>query len=442
MPTPVTNNTRVNLEAGMKLALLGIAINAVLAMVKLLAGYFGNSYALIADGIESTLDIAASFIIWAGLKLAAKPPDADHPYGHGKAEPVASIVVACTILFAAAGLAVQSVKGILTQHHAPAAFTLIVLVAVVVTKESLYRFVMWWGNKTGSTAIKTDAGHHRADVITSVAAFIGISIALIGGKGWEPADDWAALFACGLIAYNGMALLKPGLYEIMDTAPPKGVEDEVRRAAASVKGVENVEQCRIRKMGLEFYVDLHVWVDGGIPVSEGHRIAHEVKDVVKQVNPAVADVMVHVEPRRDNEAGKPITRSDIVGARVVDVFEKHKLNEGLDFTLTYYIVDRGFCFTIPFPGARWEMIALPRDVERVEGKMVDEICKRKIAGVCVSKPAESGAKDPREVRVELDDGSWFYDLPVAPQGLGWTGARYFPPDKVEREKFIDFWEGA
>lgn len=298
MPQPTNNTARINLESGMKLALLGIAINAVLASVKLLAGYFGHSYALIADGIESSLDIAGSFIIWGGLKLAAKPADADHPYGHGKAEPMASIIVACTVLLAAAGLAAESVKEILTPHHAPAPFTLIILLAVVVIKESLYRVVMWHGNKTGSTAIKTDAGHHRADVVTSIAAFIGISIALMGGKGWEPADDWAALFACALIAYNGVSLLKPGVNEIMDTAPPRGVEDEIRRAAASVTGVENVERCRIRKMGVEFYVDLHVWVDGRIPVSEGHRIAHEVKDIVKQSNPAVADVLVHIEPKR------------------------------------------------------------------------------------------------------------------------------------------------
>ncbi len=298
MPNSTNNTTRINLESGMKLALLGIAINAVLAVVKLLSGYFGHSYALIADGIESSLDIAGSFIIWGGLKVASMPPDADHPYGHGKAEPMASIIVALSVLAAAAGLAAESVKEILTPHHAPMPFTLIVLIAVVITKETLYRVVMWRGVKSGSTAIMTEAGHHRADVVTSIAAFIGISIALIKGKGWEPADDWAALFACALIAYNGIKLLKPGLNEIMDTAPPKSVQDEIRNAAASVPGVENIEHCRIRKMGVEFYVDMHVWVDGRIPVSEGHRIAHEVKDIVRQSNPAVADVLVHIEPVR------------------------------------------------------------------------------------------------------------------------------------------------
>jgi cation diffusion facilitator family transporter len=285
-----------NLESGMKLALLGIGINAVLSIVKLLAGYFGHSYALIADGIESSLDITSSFIIWTALKVATKPPDADHPYGHGKAEPVAAIIVGFAVLFAAVGLAAESVREILTPHHAPAPFTLVVLVVVIITKEILYRIVMWQGNKMGSTAVKADAGHHRSDAITSFAALVGISIALIGGKGWEPADDWAALLACGLIAINGFNMLKPAVYEIMDTAPPKDFEDNIRHVAESVPGVQNVQQCRIRKMGVEFYVDLHIWVDGSLSVLQGHNIAHAVKDAVRESNPAVADVLVHVEP--------------------------------------------------------------------------------------------------------------------------------------------------
>lgn len=285
-----------NLESGMKLALFGIVINVALSVIKLLAGYFGHSYALIADGIESSLDIAGSFIIWGGLKLATKPPDAEHPYGHGKAEPVAAIIVAFTVLAAATGLTFLSIREILTPHHAPKPFTLIVLVVVVITKESLYRLVIRLGKKAQSIAIKTDAGHHRSDAITSAAAFIGISIALIGGKGWEQADDWAALFACALIAYNGARLLIPALSEIMDSAPSKDFENFVRQAARSVEGVDEVEQCRIRKMGVEFYVDLHVSVDGGLPVREGHRIAHAVKDAVRASTPAVADVLVHVEP--------------------------------------------------------------------------------------------------------------------------------------------------
>jgi cation diffusion facilitator family transporter len=277
--------------------------NAVLAAVKIFTGIFGHAYVLIADGVESTLDIVGSLIIWSGLKLAAKPPDDEHPYGHGKAEPLAAIVVALGVMAVGIGVAAQSVREILTPHHAPAPFTLVVLVAVIAVKEILFRFVERAGKKSGSTAIQADAWHHRSDALTSVAAFIGISVALLGARffptlhvRWECADDWAALFACGIIGWNGYSLLKPAVLDVMDTAPPKELENEVRSVASSVPGVERVEQCRIRKMGIELFVDLHVEVDGAMSVRDGHNIAHNVKDAVREANPTVADVLVHVEP--------------------------------------------------------------------------------------------------------------------------------------------------
>lgn len=287
---------RERLAPGARLALVGVLLNTFLAVIKIAAGIFGHTYALIADGIESTLDIFGSLIIWGGLQIAAIPPDESHPYGHGKAEALATIVVALIVLAAAVGLAVQSVREILTPHHAPAPFTLVVLIAVVVCKELLFRKVVQAGSEIGSTAVQADAWHHRADAITSLAAFFGISIALIGGPGYEPADDWAALLACGIIAYNGYRLLMPAIHEVMDTAPPAHIIAQVRHVAAGVPGVVALEQCRTRKMGLEYYVDMHVEVDGEISVREGHSIAHAVKDEVRSAIPAVADVLVHVEP--------------------------------------------------------------------------------------------------------------------------------------------------
>ncbi|MDB6151653.1 MAG: Cation diffusion facilitator family transporter [Chthoniobacteraceae bacterium] len=284
------------LESGARLALLGVFINSVLAIAKILAGVLGNCYALIADGIESALDIFSSLILWFGLKVAAAPPDAEHPYGHGKAEPIAAVIVSLAVIGAAVGLSVQSIREIVTPHHAPAPFTLGVLVLVIIVKETLFRKVIHAGDEIGSTAVKSDAWHHRSDAITSGAAFIGISIALIGGQGWEPADDWAALLACGLIAFNGLRLLQPALHEIMDTAPPKEFEDAVRAVAENVVGVVEVEQCRMRKMGLAFYVDIHVGVQGSLTVYEGHRIAHDVKDTIRASDPSIVDVLVHIEP--------------------------------------------------------------------------------------------------------------------------------------------------
>ncbi len=281
---PTTNNPASNLQTGARVALLGMTINVVLAAAKIGAGFLGNSYVLIADGIESALDIAGSFVIWGGLKVAARPPDATHPYGHGKAEPLAAVVVALGVLAAALGLAIQSAREIFLPHHAPAPFTLIVLIVVVIVKELLYRGVMRLGRNVESTAVQTDAWHHRTDAMTSIAAFIGISIALLGGERWRSADDWAALFACALI-------------EIVAS---------IRNAAAAVPGVSEVEKCLVRKMGLRFYVDLHVGVNENISVREGHHIAHAVKDAIQRTDARIADVLVHIEPARTISVQEPV----------------------------------------------------------------------------------------------------------------------------------------
>jgi len=293
---PTSNDPASNMQTGARVALAGMLVNVLLAAAKVTAGVLGNSYVLIADGIESVLDIGGSAIIWGGLKFASRPPDATHPYGHGKAEPLAAGIVAAGVLLAALGLAIQSVREIFLPHHAPAPFTLIVLVVVVAVKEFLYRSVIRLGKNVESTAVQTDAWHHRVDAMTSIAAFIGISIALIGGERWQSADAWAALFACAIIAANGYRLLFPALHEMLDTAPRGEIVAIIKTAAIKVPGVLEVEKCLVRKMGLSFYVDLHVGVDGGISVRDGHRIAHEVKDAIKGADPRIADVLVHVEP--------------------------------------------------------------------------------------------------------------------------------------------------
>jgi cation diffusion facilitator family transporter len=285
-------------RTGARVALLGLVINVALASVKIVAGVVGHAYVLIADGIESALDVAGSIVIWGGLTVAARPPDRTHPYGHGKAEPIAALVVALCVLVAAIGLAVESVREILIPHHGPAPFTLGILVVVIVIKEILFRYVNRIGEDLESTAVQTDAWHHRSDALTSAAAFIGISVALVGGEPWQSADDWAALFACAVIAANGIRLARPAFYEIMDTAPGGKIVRSILAVASSVPGVVEVEKCHVRKMGLDYYVDLHVGVDGDISVHQGHQIAHRVKSAIQQSQPRVADVLVHIEPAR------------------------------------------------------------------------------------------------------------------------------------------------
>src|SRR5256885_10361414 len=270
LPPPASQS----LQIGARLALIGLVVNIAFAIIKILGGIFGNAYALIADGMESALDVAGSIVIWGGLRFAARPPDATHPYGHGKAEPLTAVFVACIVLIAAIGMAIESARTMFLPHSKPAALTLLILISVVVVKESLFRYVMRFGRSVGSMAIEADAWRHRADVLSSIAAFIGISIALVGGEKWRGADNWAATFVCFVISSVGVRILRPAIYEILDTAPRGEIVDRVRESAASVKGVVKIDKSFVRKMGLSFYVDLHVEVNGDISVREGHPITH------------------------------------------------------------------------------------------------------------------------------------------------------------------------
>ena len=277
---------------------LGIAVSLVLVIIKAVSGYLGHSYALIADATESGADIVSSGLLWVALRISLKPPDEEHPYGHGKAEPLAAILIALFLIAAAGWIAFHAVEFINTPHELPRRFTLAVLLLVIAIKEALYRYVFSVGKKIQSSAVKADAFHHRSDAITSVAAFVGITIALIGGKGYEGADDWAALVGCCFIVYNAIGIIRPALGEIMDKAPSSETVDEVRLAAMKVKGVKGVEKCYVRKMGLEYYVDLHLEVDGDLTVFLGHQIAHNVKDEIMKNNSRIKDVLIHVEPYR------------------------------------------------------------------------------------------------------------------------------------------------
>jgi len=285
-----------SIKKGLLVTTLGAGVNALLATVKIATGLIGNSYALVADGIESTTDIISSVITWTGLRISTKPADQCHPYGHGKAESIAAAVVSAALLGAAALIAVQSIREILNPHHAPAWFTLPVLVGVVATKETLYRLASRVGTSIDSTAVKCDAWHHRSDAITSAAAFVGISIALIGGPGYESADDWAALAACGIIAFNGWRLLRNAMNEMMDADVSEQLHQQVRELSADVSGVVRIEKCRIRKSGLGYLVDIHVEVDGDMSVKGGHKIAHDVGEKLKSSPLRVKDVLVHIEP--------------------------------------------------------------------------------------------------------------------------------------------------
>ena len=284
------------LEQGLRLSKLALIVNGLLAALKIGVGIIGHSWVLVADGIESTADIFSSLVVWSGLRLAVVPPDENHPFGHGKAETVASVVVSLLLLGAAVLIAVQSIHEIRTPHEAPAWFTLPVLFIVIAIKETLFRLASRVGSSIQSTALQGDAWHHRSDALTSAAAFVGISIALIGGRGYESADDWAALIACGVIAWNGLRLLRVSLDELMDASVSPQIVAEVRRIAGDVPDVVAIDKCRVRKVGLHLSLDIHVVVNGDLSVRRGHDIAHEVKDRLLTSPHRINDVTVHVEP--------------------------------------------------------------------------------------------------------------------------------------------------
>jgi cation diffusion facilitator family transporter len=286
-------------KRGMRSTLLGILVNLGLSATKISAGAVGHSFALVADGLESGADVLSGLVVFFGLKIAIKPPDRDHPYGHGKAEPIAALCVGLSLVAAAVTIMVESIHEILTPHRLPAPYTLVVLAGVMIVKGFLFRHVGSVGESIGSLAVKSDASHHRSDAITSAFAFVGISIAVLGGAGWESADDWAALCAGVVILYNAWHQLRPAVFELADIAPDAGITARVKASAARVPGVLGLDKCFVRKMGFSFYVDLHIIVKGELSVREGHRIAHLVENSVLEELPQISEVLVHVEPEEE-----------------------------------------------------------------------------------------------------------------------------------------------
>ncbi len=283
-------------EAAIKATYFSIIGNTALALIKGIAGVFGNSYALVADAIESTTDIFASFLVLFGIKYSNKPADENHPYGHGRAEPLITFLVVGFLITSATIIAYESILNISTPHDLPKSWTLYILGAIIFWKEYSFQLVIKRSKETNSSSLKADAWHHRSDAITSVAAFVGISIALFLGKGYESADDWAALFASGFILYNSFLIFRPALGEIMDEHLYDDLIDTIRLVAKEVEGIIDTEKCFIRKSGMKYHVDLHARVKATISVKEGHDLAHKLKDTLRAEIPELGHVLIHIEP--------------------------------------------------------------------------------------------------------------------------------------------------
>lgn len=291
--------TNTHEQIAVKATWFSIAGNTVLALIKGFAGVFGNSYALLADAIESTTDIFASFLVLFGLKYANRPADKNHPYGHGRAEPLVTFLVVGFLITSATVIGYESIQNIGTPHDLPHGWTLLVLAPLIVWKEISFRLVMKKAKESNSSSLKADAWHHRSDAVTSVAAFIGISIALYFGKGYEAADDWAALFASVFILYNSYLIFRPALGEIMDEHRYDDLVEDIRKVSLTVEGIVGTEKCFIRKAGMKYHVDLHASVPGEISVKQGHDLAHQLKDTLRLQIPQLGHVLIHIEPGED-----------------------------------------------------------------------------------------------------------------------------------------------
>jgi cation diffusion facilitator family transporter len=285
-----------NEQTAIRTTYFSIVGNASLAIIKGLAGFFGNSYALIADAIESTADIFSSFLVLFGLKYANRPADKNHPYGHGRAEPLITFLVVGFLITSATIIAYKSIKNIGTPHELPKIWTLFVLIPLIIWKEISFQLVIRKAKETNSSSLKADAWHHRSDAITSIAALIGISIALYFGKGYETADDWAALFASGFILYNSYKIFRPALGEIMDEHLYDDLVADIRKVSLSCAGVVATEKCFVRKAGMKYHVELHAIVQADITVKNGHEIAHKLKDTLLDDIPQLGHVLIHIEP--------------------------------------------------------------------------------------------------------------------------------------------------
>ena len=279
---------------------LSFISNVSLAGVKGCVGLVGNSYALIADGIESLADCVSSLIVWNGLRVAGRDPDHEHPYGHGKAEAVAALLAGTGLVVSAIIIAFNAVQELLTPHKTPALFTVPALIAIILVKELLYRFTSRGALAHDSGALQAEAWHHRSDSLTSIGVLTGILIAVLAGPRYAFFDDLAALAVTLLILFNAFKIMRPALDELMDRRIEDDNAEQILDLIRAVEGVIDVETLIVRRSGRDYLVDVHLEVDPLITVERGHAIAHAVKDhLLSAESPRIRHVTTHVEPFGD-----------------------------------------------------------------------------------------------------------------------------------------------
>lgn len=280
---------------------LGVAVNVILTLLKGVVGFAAHSQALIADAAHSASDIVGSIIALFGVKVAESPPDDDHPYGHGKAEYVASIIVALLLLLVGVQIAASSVKIFLgTPPSPPGRNALPIIVASLIVKELMFRYKMYIGRKYNSAVLITEAWHHRSDAFSSFAALVGVATAIIGARYDVPfllyGDAAAGIVVAFIIVGIGFQLARQSSNIVMEQVLDEKEVQKYADSASLVDGVMRIDQLHARSHGRYLIIDIKISVDAYITVEEGHNIGKRVKDKLCADHPEVGDVLVHVNP--------------------------------------------------------------------------------------------------------------------------------------------------
>jgi cation diffusion facilitator family transporter len=281
---------------GRRIAILSVAASGVLALANIASGLLAGSTAVVAAGLEFAGDVLASLIVFLGMVIASRPPDANHPYGHGRFEILAGLLVGLILVLGGCGIAFRALEKVSEVHAPPARGAVYPLIAAIVIKAVLATLKFRTGRGISSAALVADAWNDAVDILSAMVALIALALSVHNPAEFLAADHYGG-FAVGVIVIlTGFRVVRDASMELTDTMPSNAVLENIRRFALEVPGVEGVEKCFARKTGFKYHVDIHIEVDPSLTVATSHDIATDVRQHLRRRAPTVADVLVHIEP--------------------------------------------------------------------------------------------------------------------------------------------------
>lgn len=287
---------QISIRRGSQVALVSIAASGLLAIANISLGWTGGSTSVVAAGVEFAGDVLASTVVLVGLRFGALPADADHPYGHGRAETLGGLIVGLILVLSGLGICIRSAQKIAEVHPPPAVYTMYPLAAAIFVKSGLSMLKFQVGRSIRSASLVADAWNDAVDILSAMAAMLAVFLTMYDPARFLAADHYGG-FTVGLVViFTGLRVTRDASLELMDTMPESALIEQVRKVAMEVPNVSGVEKCFARKTGLQYHVDLHLEVHPDITVRASHDIATMVRIRIKETIPDIADVLVHVEP--------------------------------------------------------------------------------------------------------------------------------------------------